>query len=33
MKMDCKFILPFAVFVLFMMFAPNLSAYTVAELS
>ena len=33
MKMDYKFISAFAVFVILMMFAPNLSAYTVAELS
>ncbi len=33
MKMDYKFILPFAAFVLLMMSAPNLFAYTVAELS
>jgi hydroxylamine dehydrogenase len=33
MKMDYKFILPFAAFVLLMMSAPNLFAYTVVELS
>ena len=33
MKKDYKFILPFAVFVFLMMFAPKIFAYTVVELS